>query len=210
MEKLGYQSDEKNSGKLQGEPLQIFTEHKAVYHKRCVSKYNAQKLQRVMKRNQKLLDNSPTESSSSSIETVAKKCVRRSDSIEKLILGESKYLFCRLLDKSLNLCAAGTLHAQLDKVHTYHVSQFIETLRTKALKLNATQVLTAISTGDVTDNEIYYHKKCLMQVNNKYSAAIKQETAAPDNPTENFLEEMHFRKIIHFVKEQYMVNFPLL
>ena len=114
------------------------------------------------------------------------------------------------MDKSLNLCAAGTLHAQSDKVHTPHVSQFTETLRTKALKLNATQVLTAISTGDVTDNEIYYQKKCLMQVNNKYPAAIKQETAAPDNPTENFFEEMHFRKIIHFVKEQCMANFPLL
>ena len=102
-----------------------------------------------------------TESSSSSIETVAKKRVRRSDSIEKLSLGESKCLFCRILDKPSNLCAAGTLHAQSDKVHTSHVSQFTETLRTKALKLNETQVLTAISTGDVTANEIYYHKKCL-------------------------------------------------
>ena len=83
------------------------------------------------------------------------------------------------------------------------MSQFTETLRTKALKLNETQVLTAISTGDVSANEIYYHKKSLMQFNNKYSAAIKQETATPDNPSENFFfEELHFRKIIHFVKEQ--------
>ena len=95
-------------------------------------------------------------------------------------------MFCRILDKPSNLCAAGTLHAQSDKVHTSHVSQFTETLRTKALKLNETQVLTSISTGDVTANEIYYHKKCLMQFNNKYSAAIKQETATPDNPSENF------------------------
>ena len=72
------------------------------------------------------------------------------------------------------------------KVHTSHVSQFTETLRTKTLKLNETQVLTAISTGEATGNEIYCHKKCLLRFNNKYSAAIKQETATPDNPSENF------------------------
>ena len=67
-----------NSEKLQGELLQIFTEHKAVYHKRCVLEYNAQKHRRAMKRNQKLLDTSVTVSSSSSFETVTKKRVRRS------------------------------------------------------------------------------------------------------------------------------------
>ena len=51
----------------------MFTEHKAVHHESCVSEYNAQKLQRGIKRNKKLLDTSLTESSSSSIETVAKK-----------------------------------------------------------------------------------------------------------------------------------------
>ena len=157
-EKFGCYIDEKNSEKLQGELLQTFTEHKTVYHESCVSEYNAQKLQRAMKRNPKLLDTSLTELSSSSIETVARKRVRRSDSIEKLSLGKSKCLFCRILDKLSNLCPAGTLHAQSDKVHTFHVSQFTETLRIKALKLYETQVLTAISTGDVTANEIIITK----------------------------------------------------
>ena len=187
----------KNSEKLQGELLQIFKEHKAVYHKSCVLEYKAQKLQGAMKRNKKLLDTSLTVSSSSSIKTVAKKRVWQSGSIEKLSLGESKYLLCQILDKQSNLRTTGTLHAQSDKVHTFHVSQFNETLQTKALKLNETQVITAIS----TDNEIYYHKKCLMQFNNKYSAALKQETATPDNPSDNFFQELHFQKIIHFVKE---------
>ena len=187
----------KNSEKLQGELLQIFKEHKAVYHKSCVSEYKAQKLQGAMKRNKKLLDTSLTVSSSSSIKTVAKKRVWQSGSIEKLSLGESKYLLCQILDKQSNLRTTGTLHAQSDKVHTFHMSQFNETLQTKALKLNETQVITAIS----TDNEIYYHKKCLMQFNNKYSAALKQETATPDNPSDNFFQELHFQKIIHFVKK---------
>ena len=126
-----------------------------------------------------------------------KKHVWQSGSIEKLSLGESKYLLSQILDKQSNLRTTGTLHAQSDKVHTFHVSQFNETLQTKALKLNETQVITAIS----TDNEIYYHKKCLMQFNNKYSAALKQETATPDNPSDNFFQELHFQKIIHFVKE---------
>ena len=117
-------------------------------------------------------------------------------------LGESKCLFCQISDKQSNLSAAGTLHAQSNKVCTSHVSQFTETLQIKALKLNETQVVTAISTGDITANDIYYHKKCLMWFNNKYSAAIKQETATPDNPSEKFFEELHFWKIIHFVKEQ--------
>ena len=73
LEKFGCHTDEKNSEKLQGELLQLFTEHKAVYHEICVSEHNPQKLQRAMKRNQKLLDTSLTESPPSSIETVAKK-----------------------------------------------------------------------------------------------------------------------------------------
>ena len=84
------------------------------------------------------------------------------------------------------------MHAQSDQVHTSHVSQFTEMLRNKALKLNEIQVLTTISHGNVTANEFYYHKKCLMQFNNKYSAAIKQETATTDNSSENFFEELHF------------------
>ena len=56
------------------------------------------------------------------------------------------------------------------------------------------QVLTAISIGDVTANEIYYRKKCLMRFNNKYPAAIKQETATPDNPSENFLRNCILEK----------------
>ena len=121
LEKFGCHTDEKNSEKLQGELQQIFTKHKAVFHKSCVSEYNAQKLQCAMKRNQKLLGSSLTVSSSSSIETVAKKRVRRSDSIEKLSLGGSKCFFCRILN-------TGPLHAQSYKVDTSHVSQFTETL----------------------------------------------------------------------------------
>ena len=71
-------------------------------------------------------------------------------------------MFCQISDKQSNLSAAGTLHAQSNKVCTSHVSQFTETLQIKALKLNETQVVTAISTGDITANDIYYHKKCLM------------------------------------------------
>ena len=121
MEEIDCHTDEKNTEKRQGEPLEIFTEHKAVYHKNCVLEYNAKKLQSVMKRNQRLLDTSLTVSSSSSIETVAKKRVRRSDSIEKLSLGGSKCFFCRILN-------TGPLHAQSYKVDTSHVSQFTETL----------------------------------------------------------------------------------
>ena len=73
LEKFGCHTDQKNSEKFQGELLQIFSEHKAIYHKICVSEYNAQKLQRAMEKNKKLLDTSLAVSSSSSIEIVAKK-----------------------------------------------------------------------------------------------------------------------------------------
>ena len=39
-------------------------------------------------------------------------------------------------------------------------------------------------------------------ISNKYSKAIKQETATPENLSEKFFKELHFRKILHFVKEQ--------
>ena len=75
-------------------------------------------------------------------------------------------MFCWILDKQPNLCAAGTLQAKSDKAIVAIVT-----------------VLTGISSGDVTANEIYYHKKCLMRFDNKYSAAVKQETTTPDNPS---------------------------
>ena len=62
LEKFGCHRDKKKFRKTPQKKFrelpQIFTKHKAVYHKSCVSEYNAQKLQRAMKRNQKLLDTS--------------------------------------------------------------------------------------------------------------------------------------------------------
>ena len=83
---------------------------------KVVSKYNAQKLQRAMKRNQKLLDTYLTVSSSITIDTVAKKnAFGEVIPLKKLSLGESKCLFCWILDKQPNLCAAGTLQVKSDK-----------------------------------------------------------------------------------------------
>ena len=91
-----------------------------------------------MEKDKKLLDTSLAVSSSSFIETVTKKPIWQSGAIEKLSLGESKCLFCWILDEQSNLCAARTLYAESDKVHTSYVSQFTEVLQTKALKLNET------------------------------------------------------------------------
>ena len=91
-----------------------------------------------MEKDKKLLDTSLAVSSSSFTETVTKKPIWQSGAIEKLSLGESKCLFCWILDEQSNLCAARTLYAESDKVHTSYVSQFTEMLQTKALKLNET------------------------------------------------------------------------
>ena len=198
MNKFGCQTTE--CDEHQKELKNIFIANRAIYHNKCVSRSNDQKLQRVKKRSLKA---EKVYSEPGLDETSQSKRKKRNDSDSSFCLGELKCLFCMQVDISENLCAAGTMHAKSKKVDSDHVLQFTETLKTKALKLNQTHVLAALLTGDVTSNEVYYHKMCLIAFNNRYNSALQREMAEPvDDADVQFQKEIYFRRVIHYVNEQ--------
>ena len=178
----------------------IFVAKKAVYHKSCVSQYNSQKLQRATKASKraKTLPLKPEDD-----ECGPSKQTNRNDCGSKIGLGELKCLFCLQIDIPENFCAAGTMHAKSEKVDRHHVLRFTETLKTKALKVGQSHVLAKLSTGDVTANEIYYHKKCLKFFNNAYNSVLQREMRQNDyDPNVEFQKELHFRRVVNHVIEQ--------
>ena len=189
LDRFGCQVGEPDETKLKEELLGIFSLRGAKYHSKCVSEYNDQKLIRAVKRKEKAKKKA---TDAACAEAVENKRARRSDSDSGFQLGELNCLFCKQIENSENLCAAGTIHAKSDKVDRNHVDQFIESLRTKALKLNEKHISTAISTGDVTSNEFYYHKSCLKSFNYRYTSALEKETKRPVDARKDFLEKLNF------------------
>ena len=141
--KLGkFQIDKFHSQSYDPETLEkLFSARKAVYHKNCFSKFSQQKLLRAQKAFEPHLNDSRNE-------LVSPKRAR-------ILLGELKCLFCMKPDTSKSLCAVGTLHAKQTKVNENHVREFTEKITAQANALGKTQIVSRISTGDMTTNDIY-------------------------------------------------------
>ena len=182
-----------------GKIKETFVINKAVYHKNCFSKFNQQKLTRA------LIVFESSRVPESNEEIVSPKRARRSDSTSKILLGELKCIFCLKIETSYCLCAAGTLHAKCDKVDDKHVHEFTEKIKNQDIKLGETQILARVSTGDVTTNEIFYHKTCLTNFNNQYRSALFKEHKLlylDNNLNEEFRKAFAFNKIVSFIYEQ--------
>ena len=78
-------------------------------------------------------------------------------------------------DSSKNLCAAGTKYASSNTLNQDHVLKFTERMKVKAVKLGETQIFARFSTGDVTTNELFYHKHCIAKFTNRYQSAMLKE-----------------------------------
>ena len=176
----------------------FFKSNFAKYHSDCVSEHNEQKLKRAIKRKEKA-----TQSGSKDINN---KRVTRSDADDKHSLEDIRCLFCKQTDLSENMCAAGTRYAKSDKVDREHVDLFTDLIREKALKLNDTHVLALLSTGDLISNEVYYHSKCLKAFNYRYKSSLENDTKLPLDARRDFLEKLHFEKIVSFVNESHLLN----
>ena len=170
------------------------------YHKSCVSKYNAQKLERAVKRSEKTLKRP---SSSETIEESGPSKRTRSHD-EKITFGESKCLFCITVDVEENMCAAGTMHATDEKTDKKHVVNFTEQLKIQALKLNKSHIIETLSSvGDVTAKEIWYHKLCYNTFINSYDSLLRKEAKEAQEKKDNeFHKAIFFRRVVVYVIEQ--------
>ena len=186
LERFGCSTTAKqNEAEVETELCGIFNVNDAKYHSNCVSEYNEQKLMRAIKRKEK------TDQSGSG---ASNKRARRSDSDSRHSLGDMRCLFCQQTDLSKNLTAAGTKFATIDKVNREHVDRVTNSIREKALKLNDTQVLASLSTGDVIANEIFYHTKCFKAFDYRHQVSVDNETKLPLDARRDFLELFYFEK----------------
>ena len=96
---------------------------------------------------------------------------RRNEPSAKIRLGELKCLFCLKIDSEINFCAAGTMHAT-SKTCQDHVEAFTEKIKLNSSKLGEAELSAKLSPGDLATNELFYHKSCLKQFNNRYESAI--------------------------------------
>ena len=181
------------------ELYKILDDHKAKYHRSCVSRFNKQKLERLLKpKNER---GRPTSSDGVGESSSQKRRKRNEETIIRM--NELKCLFCREQDTDENLVAAGTMHATKEETDPKHVTQFTKTLKEKALKLENSGVLSALAFGDVKTRQIYYHKQCLKDFNNEYAKALRREQAIQnEDAVSDLKKEIAFRRIINYVMQK--------
>ena len=145
----------------------------AFYHHSCSNRYNQRMLDRALEKAKK----GKNRYADKDTHLQSPPCKRRSDSVKPVERFGLFCCFCREKDTEDNLHAAGTKNASKAKSNIIHVDCLTEKWKTMATKIGDDCLLRILSCGDVTANEIYYHKKnikpCLSTFHNKYKAACK-------------------------------------
>ena len=119
----------------------------ACFHRTCGSKYNKQKLERLVKK----CDEAERPSSSTS---------STRSSIKKKDFGAYFRAIWNQTDLLENLHCRGSFHATQRNVNTQENSNATESWRSMVLKVGNEALLNLLSTGDASSNELYYHTKC--------------------------------------------------
>ena len=129
-------------------------QNNAKYHKNCYNDYKLSKLERA--------EDIYNESMKTENETVEQLCSpsqsTRSRDTSSHLLGKLICCFCSEPDSADNLVAAGTFHATKSKTDPNHVSNLTQKWKMMAAKLDHTELLSRLATGDIVSNELYYHK----------------------------------------------------
>ena len=157
----------------------------ACFHRNCGTKYNKQKLQRLLEKRDDAEQPGPS--------------VRRS-SFEKRDFATLFCAICNQTDRPENLHARGSFHASKHSVDVKHNREVTENWKSMALKAGNETLLKHLSSGDASSNELYYHAECN---NALWNQCIKIDK---ENSSENI--EMKWRRaqayesIISFMLEQ--------
>ena len=158
----------------------------ACLHSTCGSKYNKQKLERLVKKRDE------AERSSSSA------------SIEKKDFGAYFCAICNQTDLPENLQARGSFHATKRNVNTQQNSNANESLRSMALKVGNEALLNLLSTGDASSNELYYLAQCNNDLRNQCIKIDKESSSR--NIETKWRRAQAFESIVSFVLEQETVE----
>ena len=154
-----------------GEPdfKAAFKANKVKYHHSCAAFYNTK-----AKRYEKKFKN--MQSSKERITT------RYIDPMESMITDNSSALniemchcpFCSEFDNIINMCAAGSYHANNKKVDAKHNEELTKRWREMALLVGNQKVLQMLAQGDLAANDIFYHEACYKAFVKEYNRVLKQ------------------------------------
>ena len=170
----------------------IFHTNAAKYHPNCYSSYN----DRSVNREKRKLD-SEVDQTTNDTPGPSKQSSFENDAFQ---LGKLVCCFCQNDDKDYKLCAAGTMHSPDVKVKSSHVLQLTSEWKKMASFLGQTDVLIRLSSGDVTSNELYYHKNCYVNSRNIYFRKRAEEHIDIDTH-EALIKAVSQTKVIEFLYE---------
>ena len=170
--------------------LESLTRKGATFHRKCGSKYNKQKINRII--------------ASRKLENAAKQgpSVTRS-SIDKQSFASVFCAICNQPDIIDNLHAAGSLHATKNDVNAKHNNEMTNQWRSMALKVGNESVLSLLSNGDVASNELYYHGTRNNAMWNECSKIDRMNDKELEN---NWKKAQSFHNVVNYVVEKEAVD----
>ena len=180
----------------EGNLYETLTANNTRYHHSCRNSYSDYNYNRAKRKYKKQSDAS-TEKPSTSHHDL------RSDRVS-LSLGDLYCCFCTKPDIEEHLIAAGTYQASKKKVNTLHLKQLGEKWLNWALCLeNYTHVVTTLSVGDLTSNQLYYHKRCYTEFYNAYSKHVEKQKAQSAEEIDNhWFKSISLGKIVSYLYEK--------
>ena len=150
---------------------QAFVENKAIFHKKCIVKYNENHLKRL------LSNDAPGDHRSHS-----PKKTRSSFNATNFV---DKCFFCDSGDGILSKCATKSLNK--------HVNSWARFLKDSKL-------LAKLSEGDMPATEAKYHKKCLTDTFNKVKVE-KRKNQCKERELLTYIEKLAMQDVIQYIKD---------
>ena len=120
--------------------------------------------------------------------------------------GKPVCCFCKEADEEINLCAAGTYHASKTKADADHVIKLTQKWREMAKVVENDDLLKSLSVGDVTANEVYYHKPnikpCLQKFKNEYDQRLNANIKRDDRHNLPWIKAYTLSKVFDYMCEK--------
>ena len=152
----------------------------AKYHKKCYNDYREEQLKRAKERR-----NKSNVASDTSEQLCSPSQSTRSRDNSKHDFGKLVCCFCSETDTENNLTAADTFHATKNKVDINHASNLTKKWKTMVAKLDYSELLSRLSSGDIVSDELYYHKSTIKNCYVQFCSEYKRTSKTSDEDKAN-------------------------
>ena len=176
--------------------LSILRTNGACYHNSCQSRFSNSKLSR--------LQLSHSKKSAKALERGEQSDIPEKRSRRSLILNDTaetssfQCCWCNEYDDENNLRAAGQRWAKA-KPDPDHLRSITNKWKQMAAVIKHDNVLCKLSSGDVSNNEMFYHNRCLNKYSRLYNSMVSKPSTASVN--EEWIKELSLNKLLLHMKD---------